>query len=293
MDHMKKFLAGGMSAALASLTLASVALAAPPHHPTGEFAQFANCPLSQPMPIDCLYHVIDGGSITIGKRTVPIKNPITLQGGFGGEGSEISYFGAEDGNTLSKVAQPVPGGLLGLNPPSWWPKAAKEKFNSIVDKGITGVTATVELAGPATSIKLSTANYINQEGAAIEIPMKVKLDNRLLGSNCYIGSNADPMVLKLGTGITAPPAPNQPIQGAPGEITFNQSFTLITIADGRLVDNAFAVPKARGCGGLLSPFIDPLVNSILGTPSPGGRNTAILEGTLQIATGNAVRESES
>jgi hypothetical protein len=290
---MKKFLAGGLSAALASLTLASAAVATPPHHPTGEFTQFANCPLSRATLTDCLYHVIDGGSVTIGKRTVPIKNPITIQGGFEGAGSEISYFGAEDGNTLSKVPQPVPGGLLGLNPPSWWPKAAKEKFNNIVDKGITGVTATVELAGPATAIKLNTENYIFQEGTAIEMPVKVKLDNRLLRNNCYIGSNADPMVLKLGTGITAPPAPNQPIQGTPGVLSFNESFTLTTVADGRLVDNAFAVPKARGCGGVLSPFIDPLVNSTLGTPSPAGRNTAILEGTLQTAAASAVRASES
>ena len=67
------------------------------------------------------------------------------------------------------------------------------------------MTATVELAGPATAIKLNAENLITQSGTAIQMPVKVKLDNRLLGSNCYIGSNSSPMVLNLTTGATAPP----------------------------------------------------------------------------------------
>jgi hypothetical protein len=288
---MKKLIAGGMLASLATLASASLALAAP-HHPTGEFAQFADCPLNRATVTECIYQVASGGSVTIGKRTVPLKNPITIQGGFEGAGSEISFFGAEDGNTLSKTPQPVPGGLFGINAPSWWPKSAREKFNNAVDNGFSGVTATVELAAPATSIKLSRENFVNTTGVAIELPAKVKLDNRLLGGDCYIGSNSSPMLLKLTTGTTSPPLPNQPIAGFFGELLFNPEFTLITLSGARLVDNSFAAPKASGCGGLLSPLIDPLVNSILGVPAPAGRNTAILEGPLQIAAADAVRESE-
>jgi hypothetical protein len=287
---MKKLIAS-VSAGIASLVLASSALAAP-HHPTGEFAQFGDCPLSQPAVTDCIYQVITGGSISIGKRVVPIKNPITFQAGFGGAGSEISFFGAEDGNTLSKTPQPIPGGLFGISAPSWWPKSAQEKFNNAIDNGFTGVTATVELAGPETAIKLSTENFLFQEGAAFQMPVKVKLDNRLLGSNCYIGSNSNPMVLKLTTGTTSPPPPNTPISGSAGELSFNESFTLITVKGARLVDNAFAVPKANGCGGLLSPFIDPLVNSLLGTPLPGGRSSASLDIMFQDAPAAVVRASE-
>jgi hypothetical protein len=288
---MKKLIAG-VSAGIAALAFASSALAAP-HHPTGEFAQFADCPLNTATITDCVREVIDGGSVTIGKRTVPIKNPITFQGGFEGGGSEIQFFGAEDGNTLSKTPQPVPGGLFGINPPAWWPKSAQEKFNNAIDSGFTGVTATVELAGPATSIKLNTENLLGQVGTAVQMPVKVKLDNRLLGSNCYIGSNSSPMLLNLTTGTTAPPPPNQPIKGSAGTLSFNPAFTLITISNVRKVDNSFAVPKASGCGGLLSPFIDPLVNSLIGLPSAAGRNAVTLEGTMQDAASSAVRESES
>jgi len=287
---MKKLIAS-VSAGIAALVLASSAIAAP-HHPTGEFAQFGDCPLSQPAVTDCIYQVITGGSVSIGKRIVPIKNPITFQGGFGGGGSEISFFGAEDGNTISRTPQPVPGGLFGINAPSWWPKSAQEKFNNAIDNGFTGVTATVELAAPATAIKLNTENFLLQEGVAFQMPVKVKLDNRLLGSNCYVGSNSNPMVLKLTSGTTAPPPPNTPISGSVGELSFNESFTLITIKGARIVDNSFAVPKASGCGGLLSPFIDPLVNSLLGTPLPAGRNSSSFDMTYQDAPASVVRASE-
>lgn len=289
---MKKLIAGGMLASLATLASASLALAAP-HHPTGEFTQFADCPLNRVTITDCVYQVVSGGSVTLGKRTVPLKNPITIQGGFEGGGSTISFFGAEDGNTMSKTPEPVPGGLFGINAPSWWPKSARDKFNNAVDNGFTGVTVTVELAASATAIKLSTENYLFGEGTAIQMPVKVKLDNRLLGSNCYIGSNSSPMVLNLTTGTTGPPPPNAPIKGSAGEFFFNEAFTLITLKNGLLVDNAFAAPKASGCGGLLSPFIDPLVNSLLGTPSLAGRNSATLEMTLQDAASSAVRASEA
>jgi hypothetical protein len=289
---MKRLIAGGMLACLATLASASLALGAP-HHPKGEFTQFADCPLSRATITDCAYQVISGGSVTIGKRTVPIKNPITLQAGFEGSGAGVLTFGAEDGNTLSKTPQPVPGGLFGINAPSWWPKSARDKFNNAVDNGFSGVTATVELAGPATSIKLNTENFIFEEGIAMQLPVKVKLDNRLLGSNCYIGSNASPITLNVTTGTTAPPPPNAPISGTSGEFQANEQFTVLGFKGGRLVDNSFAVPKASGCGGLLSAFVDPLVNSLLGTPVPAGRNTIILEGPLQLAAADAVRASEA
>lgn len=289
---MKRFTASSVLTGVAALVLASSALAAP-HSPTGEYSQFADCPLSRATISNCIYEVINGGSVTLGKRTVPIKNPITFQGGFEGAGSEIHVFGAEDGNTLSKTPQPVPGGLFGITAPSWWPKSAQEKFNSAVDNGFTGVTATVELAGPATALKLNTGNLISQEGTAIQMPVKIKLDNRLLGSNCYIGSNSSPIVLNMTTGTTAPPLPNHPIEGSFGTLAFNSEFTLITLSGVRKVDNAFMVPKASGCGGPLSSFVDPLVNSLIGLPSPAGRNTAILEATIQVGAAGAVRASES
>lgn len=285
------FLAGALL--LAMLVSASSAVAAP-HHPTGEFAQFGDCPLSRPALNACIYSESSSGSFTIGKKTVPLVNPVVLQGGVEWEPSilgTIHFFDAEDGNTLSKTPQPVPGGLLGIEAPAWWPSFLRNLFNETINNGFTGVTATVELAAPASSVKLSFLNLLTQNGVAIGLPSKIKLSNPFLGSNCYIGSNSNPIQFNFTSGTTSPPPPNVPITGSPGTGSLPVPG-LSVFSGGRLVDNAFAAGGANGCGGLFSFLIDPFVESIVGVPSPAGTNTAILEGVQKVGIASAVRESE-
>ena len=287
----KLFLAGALL--LAMLVPASSAVAAP-HHPTGEFAQFGDCPLSRATLSACLFSESSAGSFTIGKKTVPIKNPVILQGGLEFENifGPIKVFGAEDGNTLVKTPQPVPGGLLGITAPTWWPTFLQNLFNETINNGFTGVNATVELAAPATSIQLSAFNLLFQTGTALSLPAKIHLENSFLGSSCYIGSNSNPVTLNFTTGTTSPPPPNKPITGSPGTATENAAGTLTTFSGGKLVNNSYAAPGANGCGGLFSFLIDPFVNSIVGVPSAAGTNTAILEGKIQLAEPAAVKASE-
>jgi hypothetical protein len=232
--------------------------------------------------------VTSSGTFTLGKKAVPIKNPVTLQGGYEGSGSEIKFFGAEDGNTLSKSPQPVPGGLTGITAPTSWPKFLQELFNEdIINKGLTGVNATLELAAPATSIKLSTENLLFEEGVALQLPVKVHLENAFLGSNCYIGSTSSPLIVPLTTGTSGK------LKGSAGTFSANEAFTLLTFSGGKLVNNTFTAPGATGCGGFLIEYlVDPLVNSIVGVPAGAGVNSAILEGKIQDAASSAVRASE-
>jgi hypothetical protein len=58
--------------------------------------------------------------------------------------------------------------------------------------GLTGVTATTELAAPASDTVLNEANLFQRKGIALSLPIKVKLSNPFLGSNCYIGSTPIP-----------------------------------------------------------------------------------------------------
>ncbi len=287
-----RIVSAAVAACLGVLGFASIASAAP-HSPTGEFAPFSDCPLSNPNVFDCFYALTTSGSIQIGNKAVPVKNPVTLQGGLI-TGEEFTFVAAEDGNTLSKTPQPVPGGLLGITAPTWWPLVLQNLFNEVViNGGATGVTATLELAKPASSIKFSTKNYAERKGTALLLPVKVKLGNAFLGSSCYIGSSSSPIMLNLSTGTTSPPPPNTPISGSPGTPEFNEAFNLLTFTGSKLVDNSFSAPGANGCGGILFSWaVDPLVNSILGTPSPAGKNTAILEGKNQIAVAEGVRGSE-
>jgi hypothetical protein len=243
--------------------------------------------------------VSNGGTFTVGAKTVPLKNPVILQGGLipveeAPPGEEFKFVAAEDGNTLSKTPQPVPGGLLGITAPTWWPLILQNLFNEVViNGGATGVTATVELAKPASSIRLSPNLFLGRVGTALGLPVKVKLSNAFLGNECYIGSNSNPIQINFTTGTTAPPPPNQPITGSAGTFRFNEAGDLLTLEGGRLVNNSFAAPGASGCGGILFSWaVDPLVNSILGTPAASGRNTAILEGKQQFALAESVKASE-
>lgn len=282
------------AALVAAMVVPVSAASASSHNPKGEYAQFKECPLNRATMEFCVFSESNGGGFTVGKKTVPLVNPVILQGGFetNPETFVQQFYGAENGDTLSKTPQPVPGGLLGITAPTWWPKFLQDWFNNQINEGFTGVTATVELAAPATSIKLSTLNLISENGIALGLPVKIKLSNAILGNNCYIGSNSKPVQLDFTTGTTEPPPPNKPLKGAAGTLSFNPDFTIITVSGGLLVNNSFAAPGVNGCGGIFSFFIDPLVNSILGTPSPAGTNTATLEGKLQTAQAGAVKASE-
>ncbi len=289
---MRKLFVVAAMAALMAVAPASQALGAS-HHPKGEFAAFTECPLSRATLEACIYSKSSGGSFQVGKKTVPLVNPVTLQGGLenNAKGEQV-FFGAENGETLTKAAQPVPGGLLGVEAPAWWPKFLRDLFNETINNGFTGVTATVELAGSASNVKVNTSNLIFETGTALSLPVKIKLSNPFVGSSCYIGSDSKPVVIDFTTGTTAPPLPNKPIKGSAGALTINKAFTLITLSGGHLVNNSFAAPEANGCGGLFSFLIDPFVNSIVGLPSAAGTNTAILEGVLQTGQAPAVRASE-
>jgi hypothetical protein len=288
-----------MAALIVPLAFASPALAEE-HHPTGDYAPYADCPLSNPEvaanigAAACVFAETTSGEFTVGTRTVPIENPITLQGGtIENEEGELTFYAAEDGETISKTPEYVPGGLFNLKPPEWFSEEAKKKYEEMINKGFTGVTETTELAGPASNILFNEFNLLFEEGTALQLPVKVKLSNYLFGESCYIGSDSNPIILHLTTGTTSPPEPNKPIKGAAGELEFKDEFTIIDLTGGSLVDNAFAAPEAIGCGGALSEFIDPFVDKQLGLPSAAGHNAAILNGNLSDAYAPAVVASES
>jgi len=283
-------------AVMAALLVPASSASAAPFHPTGEYAQFNYCPLGKATLTACFRSETKAGFLVIGKKNTPIKTPVVLQGGLEYESlaQNIPLIAAQDGNTLVKTPQPVPGGLLGVTAPSWWPTILKNLFNETINNGFTGVTATLELAGPASSVIINPFNLLTGAGPNLTMPVKVKLSNPFLGNNCYIGSSSSPITLKLTSGVTAPPAPNKPISGTVGTATQNPSFDILTVSGNKLVDNSFSVPGANGCGGILFSWaVDPLVESIVGVPSPAGTNTAQLESVdVQLAEPEPVRASE-
>src|SRR5262245_8007948 len=98
------------AALMAAMLVPASQAVASSHHPTGEYAQFAECPLSHPALVFCNFAETNGGFFTVGKKTVPLKNPVILQGGLetNEEETEVIFVGAENGDTLSKTPQTVP-----------------------------------------------------------------------------------------------------------------------------------------------------------------------------------------
>ncbi len=288
----KSLLCAIVASALALLALAAPALA---KSPTGDFAVFSQCPRFTLGVNFCFYSQTKSGEVTLNKQNVPIKNTITLQGGISrNEETETETFvGALNGETLSKTPQPVPGGLLGL--------VRCNEINNIIERiacelvfqnGVTGVNAITELAKPASEIGINKNNLVNQEGVALSLPVKIRLENPFLGSSCYVGSSTHPIIWNLTTGTTSPPAPNKPITGKVGEIEFKDEFNLNQLTNNSIVDNAYSAPEATGCGGLFSFLIDPIIDGKIGLPSAAGHNTTILNNTIREATGEAVIASE-
>jgi hypothetical protein len=250
---------------------------------SGEYAEFNQCPSTNPNVATCLYNKTTGGEVVLGNKVVPIVNPVVLQGGVSEPDETFfsKFYPALNGESLTKAAQPVPGGLSGLVnckeiSLSW----LRSSCEAIFENGLTGVNSTLELAKPASEIKVALGNILFGEGIGAILPVKVHLENPLLGSGCYIGSSSEPIIWNLTTGKTSPPAPNKSISGAPGTIEFRgEDEGILRLNGNKQVDNAWKAPGASGCGGWPAEYIlDPIINASVGVPSAAGKNTAILSG---------------
>lgn len=249
MKYLKRaaMLAIAVAVFLVSATAASAATAP-------GYEEFSDCPDKT---VDaaigaCVSVRVDEGHLQMGSKNSPIVDPITLVGGITSPDSRF-IVGSFDGGQ-----QPVPGGLVGITGLEW--------LTDLIPGGLLQVYAQAELAGTPG----------NPLGTVFTLPLKVKLINPLLSPTCYIGSDTDPIALRLTRFTTNPPPPNQPISGAPGTTAADPNLpNVIRITNRVFVDNAFAAPAARGCDLVPIGVIDALVNAQSGLPSPAGTNETV------------------
>jgi hypothetical protein len=271
----------------------------------GIFKKYNDCPTETPGVTLCSYAETTSGELSIGSEKVPINKTIILQGGAiqtGGPNlNEYFLIPAKDGNSLSKTELNVPGGLTGLvnceeiKGSGLFEVIERTACKAVFENGLTGVSMVTELvANTSNPAILNLAALIEEKGTGITLPVRTHLKNTLLGEACYIGSEAHPIQLHLTDGTTSPPEPNKPIKGKLGNPRTEEEkgWETVKITENSLVDNAFSVPVAEGCGGFFSFLIDPIIDSKLGLESTSGHNTAILEGTLNTAEAEAVVASE-
>lgn len=200
------------------------------------------------------------GNLNIKGFNVPLHESMEIRGKVMPNGTEIPDFVPATG-TNGFISRPVsvPGGIFGIE---WLPG------NSVL--------AITELAGPSSAIK------IEPNTARLQVPIKVRLENLLLGMECHIGTNSHPVVLNLITGTTSPPPPNRPISGVRengGGLEIPGGFELL---DNINVENSFAVPAATECG-LGLGLINTLVDLRLQLPSAAGNNSVEIHNDAALA----------
>lgn len=248
-------------AALMALTALAPSAAGATTTPAPGYGQFTGCPnpAQNPAIEICFHTVFTSGEFQLGNIEFPISNPITYSGGTPASFEEVDFNAA---GGLSKVQQTVPGGIVALTGLPW--------LASLLSPAEQELYADIELAGmPGPPLP-----------ETLSLPVKIHLTNTILGSSCYIGSNAEPISLDLITGTTSPPAPNKPITGTESEISITPN-EVVDFNNGTYVENSFAAPEANGCvltiEGSPPISIDSLINSQNGLPAAAGTNRAIFD----------------
>ena len=258
----------------------------------GDFWLFDECPSRTPGVLKCVCVVTSGGEVVLGSRRTRLVHPVILQGGVSATDEAhlfISrFYGAKAGDTLTTAPQSVAGGLLGLFPESSTPPWLETIIRYVARRGPTSVNATLELARPASEIEASEYNLLGEEGVALRLPVKLHLENPILGSGCYIGSSESPFVWNLTSGTDGRGTPPGAAGGTSGTLHSQAGHEIVTIDKARLLDRRWAAPGASGCAGALSSLVDPVIDSSFGLPAAAGANSAVLDSEIDVASVGSV-----
>ncbi|AKZ60203.1 putative secreted protein [Streptomyces ambofaciens ATCC 23877] len=261
--------------AFASMGTATAAVAVP----NGEWAPFTRCPVDAPAMLaadglartpQCVVSTSPNGSIKLGKTTVTTGRT-NLQIGVIQNSDGTSSVVAPAGGALIADSATVPGGLLGLMCPSNIP-AVTAICEQLSNSSLNKITATVESVGAPYDFN-QTAGILTDE-PIVALPVRIHLENPFLGSKCYIGSAAKPIVLR-------PENRQFPEFGmsffrGDGTVADDGEMSRINLTGATQNDSSFAVPGASGCGLGLFGLIDAAVNAKTGLPSAAGNNSLTL-----------------
>lgn len=278
-------LATSIGVALACASIASAVTLA------GDWAPFTRCPVNNATMLAtdnpaCLASDSPAGSIKLG-NTIATTGDSNLQLGLpSAQGIAIDpMIVTPPGGALDAAPVNVPGGLLGLMCPSNVPLVTV-LCNEATNNGLNNVTAVVKPAGNPSNFNLFAG--LSRGKPIVTLPVKIQLQNLLLGSNCYLGSNSQPIVLRPRTLV--PGALSAQAFDANGTPDSNGVLELTRISGATQGDSSFAVPGASGCGGsILAPLVDAAIDAKDGLPSPSGSNSL----TLNHATASIALPAQS
>ncbi|OLT11930.1 hypothetical protein BJF79_23190 [Actinomadura sp. CNU-125] len=243
----------GLALLAPGLPAASAAPAAAEAAPVPEFDLANNCPAlppeGDPATWDCMVMAVAGGSMQLGGLTQEITSPIKI----------VVQTGPPEGGGVDEIKQikmlsepmKIPGGVLGL-------------------VGLPSIPGLEDVPGFKVEVASEYAGNFSFALPNAKVSMRVRIINLLLGNECYLGGEDDPIDFNMvadGSTIrlVSPGDPADPL-GSPLIIGATAS------------DDTFTVPESD-CG-----IWSPLIDWQAGLPSPAGENSATFE--TYIAIGN-------
>jgi hypothetical protein len=253
----------------------------------GEWAPFTRCPVDAPAMLaadgldqtpQCVVSTSASGSIKLGDTTVTTGRT-NLQIGVIENADGTSTVVAPASGALVADPATVPGGLLGLMCPSDIP-VITGICETLENSSLNKITATVESVGAPYAFNQSAG--VHTDMPIVALPVRIHLENPLLGSKCYIGTADDPIVLR--PEYRTFPAIGMTFFQGDGTVDPAGQMSRINLTGATQNDSTFAVPGATGCG-LNLGLINAAVNAKTGLPSAAGNNSLTLDDTQTSLTG--------
>ena len=221
----------------------------------------------------CIVGVAAQGTIDIGPLDTTFHGPGVVQGGFSTSSPtwlvSTNWADALDGKSYSAPRQllSIPVMTL-LGNPDVTPPANSDVYVVSQQAGPMGFDIATPGIGGITPYTV--------------IPLSFHLVNPLLGPDCYIGTDSDPITLHLTT------ATSGALTGALGTLQtspLGRGEVIETIGT-EVVDNTFTAPPATGCG--TDGVWDSAITAMEGADAPGS-NSVILYGNFDLVPSKLIK----
>lgn len=290
-----RVLRAAVSCALAAVVVAvplgtapANADASPSGQLNGHWGPFTRCPVDDPVMLaadgqsdiaSCVSSYSPGGRIKLGNTTATTGANDLQFGVVQHTATGTFTVVPPPGGAVVGAPAEIPGGLLGLMCPSSIP-VITGICKALTENGLNRVTATVESAGTPTEFSLTSG--LTTGKPIVRLPVRIRLQNPFLGSQCFIGSSENPVVLRPRNDTS----PAIAIQRFDGNGTPNPTvgamlrFALTGNSQG---DSVFSVPRANGCG--FAGFLNGAIDLKTGLPSHSGNNGLVLNGASTHSAG--------
>jgi hypothetical protein len=243
----------------------------------GDWAPFNRCPVDNTAMLQadgaskvplCVASSSPSGTIKIGNMA-PSTSQSDLQFGLISSAGAFTVIAPQQSAVQSAPVR-QPGGLSRMLCPSTKPPIRALCKTLAHDKSLNKVIATLQSAGAPSDFNLIAG--LSKGIPIVTLPVKIHLQNPLLGTRCFIGTNASPIVLHP-ENATNPVVQSESFDGNGTPDPAGVMFAIFSNG-GTQQDTSFSVPAATGCGE--RGRFDGPINLKGGLPSPAGQNSLVL-----------------